>query len=115
MKAFLAAVIAFVAGVVALHAHASAPREIEIIVDGGYKPAKVDVAPGEAVRLKFVRKEYTPCTKEVLFPTLNIRRELPVNQPVLIDIPPQQSGDIPFHCGMNMVKGTVVVKVPQAQ
>ncbi|MBC7792324.1 MAG: cupredoxin domain-containing protein [Clostridia bacterium] len=110
MKRSAFAVIALLISLVALHAYATTPREIEVIVDGGYKPAKIDIAPGEAVRLKFTRKEYTPCTKDVVFPTLNITRELPVNQPVIIDIPPQQSGEVPFRCGMNMVRGTLVVK-----
>ena len=106
------AVVVLIVGLIALGAHATAPREIEVVVEGGYKPAKIEIAPGEAVRLKFVRKEYTPCTKEVVFPTLGITRELPVNQPVAIDIPAQQSGEVPFRCGMNMVKGLLVVKAP---
>lgn len=41
---------------------------------------------------------------ECVFPTLGITRELPVNQQVVIDIPVQRSGEVPFRCGMNMVK-----------
>ncbi len=84
-------------------------REIEIVVDGGYSPARVDVTEGEAVRLRFLRKDYSSCTAEVVFPSLGIRRSLPTNQPVFIDLPPLEAGEVEFRCGMNMVKGKVVV------
>jgi plastocyanin domain-containing protein len=57
-----------------------------------------------------VRKDYSPCTREVVFPSLDIRRELPVNEPVFIDLPALPAGEIEFHCGMNMIRGTIVVE-----
>jgi plastocyanin domain-containing protein len=112
LAAALALTPAFVTLNVASVAQAedAAPREIEIVVDGGYQPNKIVVKEGERVRLKFVRKDYSPCTKEVVFPSLNLRRELPTNQPVYIDLPALAPGEIEFHCGMNMVKGTIVVE-----
>jgi plastocyanin domain-containing protein len=84
-------------------------REIEIVVDGSYKPNRVELHEGERVRLKFVRKESNSCTKEVVLPQLNVRRELPPNRPVLIDLPALTAGEYEFKCGMNMVRGTIVV------
>jgi plastocyanin domain-containing protein len=84
-------------------------REVEIVVEGGYQPAKVTVKAGERVRLKFVRKEYTGCTRELLIPALEIRRELPPNKPVLVDLPALSPGDYEFRCGMNMVRGAITV------
>jgi plastocyanin domain-containing protein len=85
-------------------------REIEVVVDAGaYKPNRIEVHEGERVRLRFVRKEYGPCTKDVVFPALGIRRELPTNTPVLIDLPSLKAGEYEFKCGMNMVRGTIVV------
>lgn len=89
---------------------APATREVEIIVDGRYKPSRVEVVEGELVRLKFVRKDYSGCTKEVVFPKLGIKRELPTNKPVLIELPALAPGEYEFKCGMNMVKGLLVVK-----
>ncbi|HZF55825.1 MAG TPA: cupredoxin domain-containing protein [Polyangiaceae bacterium] len=85
-------------------------REIEVIVDGGYKPGRIVIPEGERVRLKFIRKDYSPCTREVVFASLGIRRELPTNTPVVIELPAQSPGEIPFACGMNMVKGVIVVE-----
>ena len=90
------------------HDHA-AVREIEIVVEGTYKPARIQVQEGERVRLKFIRKEYNSCTREVVFPKLGIKRELPPNKPVVIDLPVLAPGDYEFKCGMNMIKGTLVV------
>ncbi len=88
---------------------AGAVREIEVIVDRGYTPARIEVNEGERVKLKFIRREYTPCTREIQIPSLNIRQELPTNKPVIVELPPLKAGDIEYKCGMNMVRGTLVV------
>jgi plastocyanin domain-containing protein len=85
-------------------------REIEIVVQGGYKPQRIEITEGERVRLKVIRKEHNGCSKQIVFPTLKIERELPPNEPVLIDLPALPAGEVPFRCGMNMLKGTVTVK-----
>ncbi len=88
----------------------AAVREIEVVVDGGYQPARVEVAAGERVRLRFVRRDYGGCTREVVFPTLGLRRELPTGRPVTVDLPALPPGETPFECGMGMVHGVVVVR-----
>ena len=85
-------------------------REIEVIVDGDYQPGRIILAAGERVRLRFVRREHTPCTREVVFPGLNIRRELPTDVPVVIDLPALAAGEYEFHCGMKMIRGALVVQ-----
>lgn len=85
-------------------------REIEIVVQDGYQPARVVVTEGEHVKLRFLRKEYTGCTLEVVFPTLGIRRELPTNVPVEIDLGTLPAGEVPFHCGMEMIHGVIAVQ-----
>lgn len=84
-------------------------RTVEIVVRGGYHPDRVVAKADEPLSLRFVRKEYTGCTLEVVFPTLGIRRTLPPDEPVLIDLGKLPAGEVPFHCGMNMVHGVVVV------
>jgi plastocyanin domain-containing protein len=44
----------------------------------------------------------------VVFPSLNIKRALPLNEPVVIEFTPAKTGE--FACGMNMLKGVVVVE-----
>jgi len=86
-----------------------AVRELEVVVEAGYKPKRIEVRKGERVRVLFVRKEHGSCTREVLFPKLGIRRELPTNQPVVIELPALEPGEYEFKCGMNTIKGAVVV------
>lgn len=88
---------------------AATVREIEVVVDGGYKPGRITVTEGERVRLKFVRREHSPCTREVVFSALGIRRELPTDQPVVIELPALAAGEYEFKCGMNMIKGVIQV------
>ncbi|MCC6877215.1 MAG: cupredoxin domain-containing protein [Sandaracinaceae bacterium] len=93
------------------HAQEEAPvREIEIVVRGGYQPHRITIRRGERVRLRFVRQDWSSCTREVVFPTLGIRRELPVQAPVVVQLPVLEAGEHPFHCGMNMIRGTLVVE-----
>lgn len=85
-------------------------REVRVEVDRGYHPQRVEVAAGERVRLVFVRRDYGPCTREVVFPALGLRRALPTGEAVALDLPPLAAGEYAFHCGMNMVRGTLVAR-----
>jgi P-type Cu+ transporter len=50
------------------------------------------------------------CGTEVVFPALNIKRALPLNEQVVIEFTPSKSGEFAFACGMDMLHGTVVVQ-----
>ena len=86
------------------------PRVIEIVVKNGYQPEEIPIQVGERVRLRFIRQGKSGCTREVVFPSLGIRKELPTGEPVDIDLGPLPAGEVTFHCGMNMVHGSIIVK-----
>jgi membrane fusion protein, heavy metal efflux system len=79
------------------------------VTEKGFEPEKVSVRAGAAVRLTFVRATDKTCGTEVVFPSLKIKRALPLNEPVVIEFTPAKTGDVAFACGMNMLKGVVVV------
>ena len=81
-----------------------------VVSEQGYEPAKVTLRAGIPARITFVRTTDKTCGTEVVFPSLNIKRALPLNEPVVIEFTPAKSGDIAFACGMNMLHGTVVVQ-----
>jgi RND family efflux transporter MFP subunit len=81
-----------------------------LVTETGYEPAKLTLRAGEPARITFVRNTDKTCGTEVVFPSLNIRRSLPLNEPVVIEFTPKSSGEIGFVCGMNMLRGTVVVQ-----
>jgi RND family efflux transporter MFP subunit len=81
-----------------------------VVSDTGYEPATVSLRAGVPARLTFMRTSDKTCGTEIVFPSLNIKRALPLNQSVTIDLTPSRTEDITFTCGMNMLKGTVVVR-----
>jgi hypothetical protein len=92
------------------HGTAGNVQEAKVLVtEKGYEPAKVIVRSGTATRITFVRTTDKTCGTEVVFPSLDIRRSLPLNHPV-IDFTPRTAGELTFVCGTNMLRGTVVVK-----
>jgi membrane fusion protein, heavy metal efflux system len=81
-----------------------------VVNEQGYEPAKLTLRAGTLARITFVRVTDKTCGTEVVFPSLNIKRALPLNEPVVIEFTPAKSGDIAFACGMNMLHGTIVVQ-----
>jgi Cu+-exporting ATPase len=58
----------------------------------------------------FVRTTDKTCGTEIVFPTLDIKRAVPLDQAVDIEFAPARPGELAFACGMNMLKGVVVVE-----
>jgi len=86
-------------------------RQLNILISGAdYQPASLNVTKGEPVRLNFTRDDKPTCGDTVVFPRLNIKKEIPVNQVTSIDITPTESGQLEFTCGMNMMKGSLIVQ-----
>jgi hypothetical protein len=80
-----------------------------VVDDSGFQPAKLTLRSGVPARVTFTRKSEKTCATEVAFPSLNIKRALPLNQQVVVEFTPAR-GDMEFVCGMNMLKGTVVAR-----
>lgn len=81
-----------------------------IVGEQGFEPARVPLRAGVPARITFVRTTDKTCGTEIVFPSLTIKRPLPLNEPVGIEFTPAKSGEIAFACGMNMLKGVVVVE-----
>ena len=85
-------------------------QEVEVVVRGGYTPDRIEVRLGRPVRLIFLRQESNPCTAQVILGDFGISRTLPEGEKVSVDFTPKTVGEFTFHCGMNMVRGTLVVR-----
>jgi plastocyanin domain-containing protein len=81
-----------------------------VVTEKGFEPATLHLRAGAPAQVTFVRTTDKTCAKEVVFPSLKIKRALPLNEPVIMAFTPAKTGDIAFACGMNMLKGTVVVE-----
>ena len=85
-------------------------QEVDVEVRGAYSPDRVEVEHGKPVRLTFTRKEANACTAQVVFPDFGIVKDLPVGSPVPVELTPERPGEYQFHCGMNMVRGRLIVR-----
>lgn len=84
-------------------------REVTIVVDGGFTPARVDATAGERLRLRFERRDYGPCTAAVVFRSLGLHRALPSGETTVVDLPALSPGEVRFECAMQMSHGVIVV------
>ena len=80
------------------------------MTDKGFDPSHVDVKLGTSVTLKVTRLSDSICTAAIQIPALKIRKDLPVNQAVTIELGKLSQGKIRFACGMNMMEGHIQVQ-----
>ena len=85
-------------------------RVVNVDVGRGYTPDEVVASPGEALHLVFTRTTDEGCGQQLVFPDLEIRRDLPLDEPVAVDVTAPASGRLSFTCGMDMYRGAVVVR-----
>ncbi|MBN8587413.1 MAG: cupredoxin domain-containing protein [Rhodothermia bacterium] len=91
--------------------HIDEPRVIQVTaLANGYDPAKITLKKGETVKLVVTRKTDSMCAAKIKFPDFGIATtDLPKDKPVTFTIKADKKGTFKFTCGMNMLKGTIVV------
>lgn len=85
-------------------------QEIRITVKGGYSPDLIVVKQGRPVKLDFYRDETASCSEEVIFGDFGIARHLPSFTTTVIEFTPDKAGEFIFTCGMNMLRGKLIVE-----
>jgi plastocyanin domain-containing protein len=84
-------------------------REIAV-TRKGFEPARVEVAPGKPVILRFTRKVSETCADAVDVQNDPVRHMLPLDVPVDVRVVAPASGQLSFACPMQgMIHGAVVV------
>lgn len=79
------------------------------ITDKGFEPSSLKLKAGAPAKVTFVRKTDETCAKEVVIKDYKIERKLPLNEPVTVEFTPRK-GEFVYACGMNMVKGKLIVE-----
>lgn len=87
----------------------SGVQHIKVTVKGGYSPDVIVVRPGKPVRLDFYRDETASCSEQVIFGDFGIARDLPAFKTTAIEFTPMEAGEYTFTCGMNMMRGKLIV------
>jgi plastocyanin len=75
----------------------------------GFEPSSLKLKAGAPVKVTFMRKTDETCAKEVVIKEYNIDRKLPLNEPVTVEFTPRK-GEFGFACGMDMIKGKLIVE-----
>lgn len=83
---------------------------VDITVEGGYSPEVISIPKGKTTKINFIRKDPSSCLEEVVVPEFKIRRFLPLNEKVSLQVTPKQKGEFAFSCGMNMYHGKIIVR-----
>lgn len=84
---------------------------VTVLVDGeGYHPAEVRAPAGARITLAFRRTTDECCGQQLRIPSMNLQRDLPLNVTVPIEVTVPANGALAFTCGMNMYRGSVVVR-----
>ena len=95
---------------VAAETNESGVQEIKITVKGGYAPDVIVVKKDRPVRLNFYRDETSSCSEQVVFGDFGITRHLPAFKTTPIEFTPEKTGEFTFACGMNMLRGKLIVE-----
>lgn len=82
---------------------------VDITVEGGYSPEVISIPQGKITKINFIRKDASSCLKEVVLGDFKIRKFLPLNQKVTVEVNPQKKGEYGYACGMNMFHGKIIV------
>ena len=85
-------------------------QEVHITVKAGYTPDTVVVQAGTPVRLRFYRDETADCSERVILEHFGIDVPLPAFETTIVEFTPTESGEFRFHCGMDVLKGLLVVE-----
>ena len=56
-----------------------------------------------------MRKDPSSCLEEVVLGDFKIRKFLPLNQKVTVEVTPQKAGEYGFACGKNMFHVKIIV------
>jgi plastocyanin domain-containing protein len=95
---------------VAKAAAPTAGRRIDMeVTNDGFQPGNVTLKANEPVTFVVTRKTDSTCATDLLIDGTDIKKALPLNQPVEIAWTPTKAGKVKFGCAMDMMIGGVLL------
>jgi plastocyanin domain-containing protein len=83
---------------------------LHVTVKGGYSPDTLVVKRGRPVRIDFDRQEASSCSDTVVLGDFGISQPLPAFRTTPVQFTPEKTGTFEFTCGMNMLRGRLIVE-----
>lgn len=93
----------------AAHAKEAVKTVTMQVTENGFEPNEIKVKAGTPVILKITRKTDSTCATQIQVKEKKIKKNLPLNKEVSVDLGTLAKGDIRFACGMDMISGHVVI------
>jgi plastocyanin domain-containing protein len=88
---------------------ADGTQEARVVVDGGYRPSRIDLDVGVPTTLRFERRENDPCTELLVSDLWPSAHRLVANGETEVRFTPQRVGRYAFTCGMGVYSGELLV------
>lgn len=79
------------------------------VTSSGFEPNVLKVKQGVVVKWVINGVNVSGCTRTIIIPSLNISKNLRYGENI-VQFTPSKRGEIPFSCGMGMVRGKFVVE-----
>lgn len=77
----------------------------------GFTPGEITLDRSKYSKLAFLRTDSENCGNEIVIKDSDIKKQLPVGELVLVDLPENLKGKtLNFACGMDMLKGKILVQ-----
>jgi plastocyanin domain-containing protein len=109
MKSFIIAVT-LIAGVQTSYATEAVQNISLQVTKSGFEPSEIKVKPGSHVVLNVTRTTDETCATSIQVKEKKIKKELPLNKVVMVDVGTLTKGQINFACGMDMISGHIVAE-----
>ncbi len=106
--------VALLMGILAVSAMArqasTEPQNAKVLITGnGFEPGSLKLKPNVPAKITFLRQTNDTCATSVVINEFKVKKELPLNEAVLVEVTPRKTGEFVFTCGMFMLKGKLVV------
>jgi plastocyanin domain-containing protein len=75
----------------------------------GFEPGSLRLPDGVLTTVTFRRTSEAACAHALVFPELNVERELPLGQDVTIDVPASAPRRLGFQCGAGPYRGKLLI------
>lgn len=89
---------------------AASVQKVTITLPDGYKTGAATLKAGRPVALTFYLRSDAACGNTVSLPATKWTKTLKVGEKATVKFTPKKSGPLAFSCGMDMHKGTIIVK-----